>query len=291
MRRVVGAAAVVGGCGIGDIARIVTLDASCAQAALDICTAVALGHCHDTHTDMAHRAVAVRAVVQIGVVRAASVFDERSVGDGVPSHSCLLCKTEVEVPSLCVNIRAGVQARRRPALCRPHLEGAACCCGCRRCLCAGVCRRFCGRGVGGCGYGINRRTDAAVGEEVAAAVDHGSCRDSGLDKRLRLIIHGNIAHFGDKLILQMGFILGVRICLVLCLTREQVELVAQADAVHALCVADARRVYDLDRLVVAAVHLVCLHQTDRVADVQRRAAARKSDADVDIAQILLVVVR
>ena len=88
----------------------------------------------------------------------------------------------------------------------------------------------------------------------------------------------------------MARIRGIGVRLVLRLARKEIEVVAEADALHARRVVDERCIRcNFDRPAVAGIHLICLHQADRITDAECRTTACKLNADVDIAQIFFAV--
>ena len=198
----VAARTVVAGRLPGDVAAVVALCPTDAQTAFEIGAALALGLCHDTGTDVAGLAVAVRAVVEVGVVRAASVFDEGAEGQRPARQLTAPCIADVEIPALRIDVGAGLKAHTAKALRRKHLITAE---GRERCRRAGALRTARGgwsvhdiRNLHSC---CLRRRDTDIGDEVGAAREEGDRSGLRLDEGFRLVLHLHVRDVCIELIL------------------------------------------------------------------------------------------
>ena len=274
----VAARQIVAGALRADDAAVIALCTTNAQTALKIGAALALRLCHDTDAEVASLAAAVRAVVEVGVVVAPTVLDERTEGERSVQKFVAACIADVEIPALRINVGAGLEAHASEALRRKQLiaaEGGEWSGGSSRVLLAAGIRgvhkiRDLGRRRLGCG-------DADIGEEIGAACEERNRRRLCFDERFRLVLHLDIRDVCKELVFR------ARRCRT---TRIQCVLIVEGNTL--------RRLISRTREVVYRHNVLSVGQSDEadvIAHADRRVSAVELHGDRAAADVLVLRLR
>ena len=196
-----------------------------------------LDFCHYAGTKIVRLSAAVRAVIEVGVIAAASVFDEGAKGECARLHGVLARPANTKVPALHIDIGAGLVAERTATHTCPEAIGST----------AVLCRstRF-----------LPCRIHSRTCEEVCAVVQERTCPRTRLDDGLGLLAHARLRDRCNELMRVMRIL-------------RDVKRIPARNTVYPLC-----RHTAADGDVMSATGRV-LHQRERIAlrELLRRTAA------------------
>ena len=122
----------------------------------------------------------MRAVVEIGVVAAAPVFNQRTKGQRPRPQRIRTRPTETDIPTSHIDMRAGVVTKCARARARPKSVGS----------CTGRCRRVCRL--------LLRCIHARSCGKISAGVQKCTCTCTCFDRGLGLLGHACLRHHADE---------------------------------------------------------------------------------------------